>query len=109
MPFKTDKDYLESAFLKRSSKLLPCQKEMVIWWRENKGLSYAALGKMFKVSKRLIIFIVKPESQKENLKRRDETGGSKQYYIKEKHTAAIREHRQYKYKTLKNETTTPLQ
>lgn len=107
MPFITDTQALESSFIKRTAKLLPCQKEMVIWWRENKGLSYMQLARMFKVSKRTIQFIISPDKHIENLKRRKERGGSKQYYVKEKHTAAIREHRQYKYKILPHETNTP--
>ena len=96
MPRKTDKIPLKDPFLKKSAKLLPCQKEMVIYWREIKGLSFNKIALIFKVSKRTIQFICDPEKQKENLQRRKERGGSAQYYNKEANTSQIRVHRQYK-------------
>jgi hypothetical protein len=95
MPFKTEKLKIDNAFLKRSGKLLPCQKEMVLWWH-NKGESSRKLAARFKVSRRLIQFIVDPEKYEENLKRRQERGGSKQYYEKDKHAEAMKKHRRYK-------------
>lgn len=74
---------------------------MVVWWHK-RGVSQRALAGMFKVSRRLIGFIINPDKLRQNRERRDERGGSSIYYKKEKHTAAIREHRQYKYKLLKN-------
>jgi hypothetical protein len=59
-------------------------------------LSQRALAKMFGVSRRLIVFTLYPERQKENYQRRLERGGSKQYYDREKHAEAIKEHRRYK-------------
>lgn len=61
-------------------------------------MSQQRLAKQFKVSRRLISFILHPEQHKENLKRRAERGGSTQYYNRERHTKAIREHRRYKKK-----------
>jgi len=43
-----------------------------------------------------------PDKQAENLKRRNERGGSKFYYQKDKHNQAMKTHRTYKHKTLKN-------
>lgn len=100
MPRKTDAMAINDVFIDRRVKLLPCQKEMVLYWRE-KGLSQRQLAKMFKVSRRLITFVLDPEKQKENLKRRAERGGHKQYYDKDKHAEAIRDHRNYKKKALK--------
>ena len=99
MPFKTDKISLDDSFLKRSAKLLPCQKEMVIYWH-NRGLSQRKLAALFNVSRRLITFIIDPAKHTDNLERRRERGGSKQYYNKDKHTEAIRNHRRYKYNLL---------
>ena len=99
MPFKTDKLALNDSFFKRSAKLLPCQKEMVLYWH-NRGLSQRKLAKMFNVSRRLITFIIYPDKLKSNIERRNERGGSGVYYKKDKHTTAIREHRQYKNKLL---------
>jgi hypothetical protein len=45
-----------------------------------------------------------PERHKKNLEYRKERGGSTIYYVKEKHTKAIREHRDYKKQVL-NDTT----
>ncbi len=101
MPYKTDKLAIKCSFIDRRSKLLPCQKEMIVFWR-NKGLSQRKLAIMFSVSRRTIIFITDPEKYKQNLELRQQKGGSKIYYIKEKHTKSIREHRQYKYTTLKD-------
>ena len=101
MPRKTDSKTLNSPFLKRSAKLLPCQKEMILYWRE-RGESQRSLARMFNVSRRLITFVLDPEKQAENLKRRAERGGSKTYYNKEKHREYTKEHRKYKYKILKD-------
>jgi len=102
MPFITDKEKLGDVFLKRSAKLLPCQKEMIQWWYKEKGLGIRALARLFHVDKRLIQFELFPERKKKNLQDRKDRGGTMVYYKKEKHTKAIREHRQYKYKTLKS-------
>jgi hypothetical protein len=99
MPSKTDLLALNDPFLKRSSKLLPCQKEMVLYWYD-KGISITRIAKDFKVSKRLIQFILFPERHKHNLELRKERGGSTIYYEKEKHTKAISKHRKYKREIL---------
>lgn len=95
MPSKNEKIALSDPFLKRSAKLLPCQKEMVIYWH-NKGFSQRNLAKMFNVSRRLITFIINPKALEESNKRREERGGSKIYYDKEKHKKAIKKLRDYK-------------
>ena len=95
MPRKTDSIAIADAFFKKSAKLIPCQKEMIIW-HYNRGSSLPTLAAMFKVNKRTIDFIVHPEKLAENRLRRDERGGSKVYYDKDKHRAAIQENRLYK-------------
>jgi hypothetical protein len=77
---------------------------MVMYWGKQ-GASQRRLAKMFNVSRRLIQFILNPESHKKNLERRRELGGSKIYYKKDKHTKAIREHRQYKKELLTKKNT----
>jgi len=101
MPYKTEKKKLGSEFIKRNVKLLPCQKEMVVYWR-NQGLSQRKLAKMFGCSRRLIIFIIDPEKLKKNKERREERGGWKQYYDKKKNADYQKTHRRYKHKTLKD-------
>ena len=95
MPRKTDTMAIKDPFLKKTAKLLPCQKEMIKYWI-NKGLSQRAVAKIFNCSRRSVIFIAYPERHKENLERRRERGGSKVYYDRAKHTKAIKEHRDYK-------------
>jgi IS30 family transposase len=100
MPSKTDKSAIKDPFLDRRCKLLPCQKEMVSYWFE-RGLSITGIASMFNVSNRTIRFIIDPESKQEYMKRREERGGWKQYYNREDHAEATRQHRQYKKNILK--------
>lgn len=102
MPFKTDKIAINDPFLSRRTKLLPCQKEMIKWWYGNSYISINGLARMFKVNKRTIQFILFPERLEKCKQHRADRGGSKIYYNKEEHTRSVREHRQYKYETLKN-------
>lgn len=100
MPYKTEKMKLDSPFLDRRVKLIPCQKEMMIWWWKQ-GTSQRALAKMFNVSRRIVQFTCMPEKLEECKKRRAERGGWKQYYKGGEEWAGVqREHRQYKHKTL---------
>jgi hypothetical protein len=99
MPSKIDKIIIDDAFLKKSAKLLPCQKEMIVYWN-NRGSSQRKLALMFNVSRRLIQFILDPSKHQANLEARKERGGSKIYYKREKHTKATKEHRKYKTQLL---------
>jgi transposase len=100
MPYKTDKMKLDSPFLDRRVKLLPCQKEMIIYWT-NHGLSQRKLAKMFNVSRRLITFIQDPKKKERDLQNRAERGGWKQYYKGgEEWAGTQREHRSYKHRVL---------
>mgnify|MGYP001945381854 FL=1 len=58
--------------------------------------SQRKLAKKFGVSRRTIVFTIYPERLEENKKRRQECGGSKIYYDKDKHREYMRRHRQYK-------------
>lgn len=101
MPYKTDKIKIGCPFLDRRTKLLPCQKEMIKYYHQQ-GVSQRKLAKMFSVSKRLINFIIFPERKVKDLDNRRARGGSMQYYKGgEQWAATQREHRKYKYKTLK--------
>lgn len=99
MPYKTDKQALNDPFLKRSAKLIDCQRQMVHYWHA-RGMSIRAISKLFRVNKRLIQFILFPEREERNKELRKARGGSKPYYDKEKHREVMKEHRRYKYKTL---------
>lgn len=100
MPYTTDRDKLDSSFLKRSVKLLECQKTMVSYHHQ-RGMSIHSLSKLFRVSRRTIQFILYPERQAKNLEDRQKRGGTRQYYDKEKHKEYMKTHRSYKHKTLK--------
>lgn len=101
MPYKTAKIKIDCPFLDRRTKLLPCQREMVKYWRKQ-GASQRELAKMFSVSRRLITFVLDEEKHKKNLERRRELGGSKAYYNKDKHRESIKKHRRDKYNRLKD-------
>lgn len=68
------------------------------------SVSQRKLASIYGVSRRTIQFIGDPEKHKENLKRREERGGSMQYYDKESNSGAVRRHRRYKTKVLKENT-----
>ncbi len=106
MPRTSEKHPIKDPFLDRRTKLLPCQKEMVLYWHEL-GLSSRKLSALFHVSRRLIQFIVDPEKHKENLQAREERGGSGQYYNRKEHATAMRKHRKHKddiyHKLISNE------
>lgn len=101
MPFKTDKNKLDDPFLKKNIKLIPCQKEMVKYWHNVLGIGIRQISRDFKVSRRLIQFILFPERHAKSISDRNDRGGSTIYYVKEKHTEAIRMHRKYKHEILK--------
>lgn len=100
MPYKTDKLAINDFFIDRRTKMLPCQKERAKQLY-SEGIGIRALARMFHVDKRLIQFLLFPERQKKNVQDREKRGGWKQYYDKTKHAEAIKDHRKYKHKVLK--------
>lgn len=109
MPRKSDSIPINNKELDRRIKLTDEQREEIK--RNPLGLSQRRLAAMYEVSRRTIQFILAPEKLEENKKRREERGGTKQYYDKEKHRIAMKEHRDYKSKLYKegklNKPTTP--
>ena len=95
MPAKTDVYRIKDPFLDKRIKLLPCQRQMVIWWY-SAGESIGAIAIRFKVNKRLVQFILFPERLEENKQRRLERGGWEQYYDKSVHSVSTKRHRDYK-------------
>ena len=96
MPQKIDKIGLSTPFLDRRVKLLPCQKERMLYMKNSTGKSYAQLAAFYKVSKRTIMFCCNPESlakAKEQYKERRKDG---RYYKREEHTKSIMSLRAYK-------------
>ena len=92
MPAIVDNERIDDLFIDGRSKLLPCQREMVLYHRAL-GASQRDLAKIFKVSRRLITFVLNPEALVQNKARREQRGGSSQYYDKEKNTASAKKHR----------------
>jgi transposase len=102
MPYKTEKLKLDSPFLDKRVKLLPCQREMVLFWTK-RGLSQRKLAKMFGVSRRLITFIQDPKKKEKDLANRKARGGSKIYYEGgEKWNETMKRHRKRKHEILKH-------
>lgn len=73
-------------------KLAEQDKQEICKLREQ-GKSQRELARMYNVSRRLITFIIDPEKHKQNLQRRNERGGSKQYYKKESHRLYMQAYR----------------
>jgi hypothetical protein len=96
MPRKSDSIPINNEKLDRRKKLTEAQKEEI----RKSDLSLRKLAEMYDVSKRTIQYIKDPEKKRQNLLRRKERGGWLQYYNKEKHTKAIKEHRDYKKKLM---------
>ncbi len=101
MPRKTDTIAIKCEFLNRRIKLLNCHKEMIPIWYAN-GSSITSIAKMLNVNKRNIQFILFPERKLKNIQDRKDRGGWEQYYNKNNHTEAIKEHRNYKKEIFKN-------
>lgn len=74
---------------------------MIKYWRDE-GASQRMLAKMFGVSRRLIQFKLDDEKLQKNLERRQERGGTKQYYDKDKHRDYMKSHRKDKHDRLKD-------
>lgn len=85
MPYKVAKVNINDPFLDRRTKLLPCQKEMMLWWW-SEGKTTFFLSHMFRMSVRSVEYIVKPGSQKR----------SKHKYDSVKAMRAVNRNRKYK-------------
>ena len=73
-------------------------KDLSLHHKRYKAVSQRSLAREYGVSRRLIVFAIYPERQRENVARRIERGGWKQYYNKEKWRVTMAEHRNYKQK-----------
>lgn len=100
MPYKTQEIPFNDPFLDKRCKLIPCQVEMIRKLSQV-GWSQRQLAQRFNVSRRLIQFTIDPKKREENYQKRVESGGSTQYYNREKHAESIRNHRRRKHEILK--------
>ena len=96
MPFKSGKILIEKTSFDRRVKLTDDDKELIRKIKAEENLSQRALARQFNVSRRLIQYVLDPEKLTENKRLREERGGSKQYYDKEKHREYMKDHRRYK-------------
>lgn len=106
MPEKVDKMSLPKS-LDRRIKLTDAERKLIRELYAAGGISQRKLAVRFNVSRRLITFILNPDQYAENLKRRKERGGSKQYYDKDYHRVMIKSTRNYKKRVLLGRTDTP--
>src|SRR5690606_24093769 len=80
--------------LDRRVKLTAQDRENLIKLKEK--VSQRESARIFNVDRRTVQFIWYPEKLAENKARRAERGGSAQYYDREAHNKAMRDHRNYK-------------
>lgn len=96
MSRKSDITPINNETLDRRVKLTQVDKENIIQMYATGTFSQRSLASEFNVSRRSIQFVLSPEKLEENLMRREERGGWKTYYNKEKHRVSMKEHRDYK-------------
>ena len=102
MPHKTDKIALDCPFFDKRVKLLPCQKERMVYLHKL-GYSQRKLASIFQVSRRLVQFITCPEKKVKDLQNRRDRGGSMAYYKGGKEwSETMKAHRKHKHDLLKN-------
>jgi DNA polymerase IIIc chi subunit len=99
MPYKSEKIKIAGTKHDRRRKLTEDQKQYIRWLREEEKISYQKLADMFDVSKRLIIFICKPEIQQKARERFKKYKAEGRYKpTKEEWAETMKEHRHYKQK-----------
>lgn len=98
MPYRSEKIIIANTSNDRRIKLTDEEKQEIILLRQREGISYNKLAIRFGVSKRSIYWIVNPDKLIKNRELRKERGGWKNYYNKEKNTAAIKDTRRHKQK-----------
>ena len=100
MPYKSDRIRIDGTKYDRRIKLSDDQKEHIKWLRDEEGLSYGKLAKMFGVSKSLIQIIINKEmyDRIRELAKIRRAKGLVRKPTKEEWAATMREHRRYKQK-----------
>jgi hypothetical protein len=102
MPYKTDKVAIDCPFFDRRIKLLPCQKERMIYLH-GLGYSQRKLASIFQVSRRLVQFTTDPSKKVKDLANRRDRGGTMVYYKGgNEWSETMKAHRKHKYQLLKN-------
>ena len=101
MPYKSEKLKIANESLDRRVKLTKAQRKEIVEEYATGTTSQRKLATKYKVSRRLIQFILDPDKKKRDLERRAARGGSKQYYDREKNNVYNKTHRDYKQKLYK--------
>lgn len=96
MPFKSEKIIIAKTSFDKRVKLTDDDKKLILKLRTEENLSQRVLARQFNVSRRLIQYVLDPEKLAENIRQRNERGGSKQYYDRDKHREYMKDHRRYK-------------
>lgn len=97
MPYKCEKIIkLAGTSNDKRRRLTDEQKDEIIALKGT--ISQRECAKRYGVSRRTIQFLWDPDKHKRNLQCRQERGGSKQYYDKEKQKQYMKTHRHYKQK-----------
>jgi len=96
MPYNSEKIIIAGTKYDKRIKLSDEDRKEIVSLYKLPEWSQRKLAKKFGVSRRLIQFILDPEKHQRNLERRKETGGSKQYYDKDKWREEMKKHRKYK-------------
>ena len=102
MPAIVDKYRIgvRSPWMDKRVKLTDDDKVAIRLWRDTEGISQRSLARIFGVSRRTIQFVLDPEKLKQNVERREERGGTAQYYDRDKPRVYMREHRKHKAELL---------
>ena len=98
MPYKSSKLKIAGTIYDRRRKLSEKDKHEIKRLYETGEYSQRQLAKLFRVSRRFVVFAIYPERLEENKQRRKERGGWKQYYNKDEHKDYMKNHRRYKKK-----------
>ena len=102
MPRKTDTISIDCPFFDRRVKLLPCQKERMVYLHKL-GYSQRKLASLFQVSRRLVQFTTDPQKKVKDLANRRDRGGTMVYYKGGKEwSETMKVHRNHKNQLFKN-------
>lgn len=97
MPYKSSGIIISGTQYDRRQKLTPFQKAEIFHRYMTEAVSQRQLAREYGVSRRLITFIVNPESEERNKELLRENKAKGLYkYGRKKHTENIRNHRRYK-------------
>jgi hypothetical protein len=103
MPYKSEKIKIAGTQYDRRVKLTEDQRNYIRWLRAEEQLSYNKLAQMFNVSKRLIIFVCRPETMEKCRERFKQLKKEGRYKAsKEEWAETMREHRNYKQNLYKD-------